>query len=87
MGRTSLAGSTFILFLPTLSAFGAHISGAPVKIAGWDICDPGHQADGFPATLTCFPDLAGVWAEPDGSILVAVNGLVRQIGTDGGSGH
>jgi uncharacterized protein (TIGR03437 family) len=83
MGRTFPAGFTLILFLPTLSAFGAQISGAPVQIAGWDICDPGHQADGLPATLTCFPNLAGVWAEPDGSILVAVNGLVRQIGTDG----
>jgi uncharacterized protein (TIGR03437 family) len=86
MGRTFLAGSTLILFLLTLSAlsaFGAQIAGTPVKIAGWDICDPGHQADGLPATLTCLPDLAGVWAEPDGSILVAVDGLVRQIGTDG----
>jgi uncharacterized protein (TIGR03437 family) len=86
MGRTFLAKSAayLIAFLPTASAFGAQISGAPVQIAGWNVTDPANYADGRPAALTYLGGfLSSVVVAPDGSVLVAVGDVVRQIGTDG----
>jgi hypothetical protein len=73
MGRTFLATSAAFLipFLLTASVFGAQISGAPVKIAGWDVYDPGNQADGRPATLTY---LAGPMACAMGYFLAPLRG-------------
>ena len=65
------------------SAFGAQVSGAPALIAGWNPADPANFADGLPATRTRLGILSGVYPAPDGSLLVTVDGRVRQIGTDG----